>query len=102
MNCEFLCGYSQNFSVTLYWPVSIILDHFWSFGHCRISHNGSLWNWAHKVSRKICHLITAVFANGDTLWLIPKRFAKRGSVRAEVQTFSSSVNPRKVKFQMPH
>lgn len=76
MTCEICMTNPLNSSVVLYWPVSIILDDFWTSGHYVVSQNCDLWNWAQKMSlgkHDIDWLYTAIFASRDKFWLSLKK-----------------------------
>lgn len=76
MICEICMTNPLNSWVVLYWPVSIILDDFWTFGHYVVSQNCDLWNWAQNKSLgkyEIDWLYTAIFASRDKFWLSLKK-----------------------------
>ena len=79
MTCEICMTNPLNSSVVLYWPVSIILDDFWTSGHYVVSQNCDLWNWAQKMSLgkqiltdyilQLLHLGTNFGCLSKKLWL---------------------------------
>ena len=94
MTCEICMTNPLNSSVVLYWPVSIILDDFWTSGHYVVSQNCDLWNWAQKMSlgkHDIDWLYTAILHLGTNFGCLSKKL-----------WLSSALSQQKVyKFPFP-
>lgn len=95
MICEICMTNPLNSWVVLYWPVSIILDDFWTSGHYVVSQNCDLRNWAQKKSpgkHEIDWLYTAIFASRDKFLL---------SLKKKVWLSSALSQQRVYKFPFP-